>query len=192
MFRRRLFALTASLGCTLVGVWYGYGALIELQREPLHEALRQAAERADLRAVETLRARGARIDAADRQGRTAVMRAAMAGRASTLRILLRAGGSPHGVERSTGNTPLIWAVLTGNPVSVKALLACGARPNVKNRAGETALTLALRREVGSEEALSQCRVHEACDSPTMHRELLYNLRRSTTIVRALRAAGATQ
>jgi ankyrin repeat protein len=69
--------------------------------------------------------------------------AVQAGRASTLRHLLRKGLAPD-AKNSAGDTPLIAAAARGDPAIVRTLLDGGASINAQNSAGNTALIVATR------------------------------------------------
>jgi len=66
-------------------------------------------------------------------------------KAKTIRILLENGADVNVQDeswRETRLTPLMYAVMQGDASLVQAFLAKGARPDLKNRDGETALSLA--------------------------------------------------
>jgi uncharacterized protein len=75
--------------------------------------------------VERLLERGARVDAANTTGHTALMIAAAAGRASTARVLVEAGAEIDRANRKQ-ETALTYAVVWRKPKLVELLLGWGA------------------------------------------------------------------
>lgn len=71
-----------------------------------------------------------------------------------VRLLLRAGASPHLIKRKTGFTALFWAAEKGFAEVCTLLLAAGARADLRTAArGETPAELA--RKKGFEEVARQ-------------------------------------
>ena len=91
--------------------------------------------------VGLLLSHGARLDARDRDGWTALMWASWSGLTQVAGKLLESGASPHFADRQ-GNTALLIAAQRGNTAIVTALLANGADAAVANKAGKSALAAA--------------------------------------------------
>jgi ankyrin repeat protein len=82
----------------------------------------------------------------------ALLRAAAAGNADSVRTLVASPNiDVNGVDEN-GNTPLIEAARMGHDDVVQVLLIAKADPNIKNKAGKTALQLA--SEGGHEESVA--------------------------------------
>ena len=109
-------------------------------------ALHWASYHDDLGLVEQLLDGGARIDAVNDYGITALSLACENGAARMVAHLLAAGASP-GIPRSTGETPLMTCARTGSVDAVNALLAQGADPNATESVSYTHLPLPTNREV---------------------------------------------
>jgi hypothetical protein len=84
---------------------------------------------------------GARPDASNPFGETALIHASVAGVAETVRLLLAAGADPSAGSRD-GTTPLMLASESGDLEIVEALIKAGADVNARNRQGMTALKFA--------------------------------------------------
>ena len=67
------------------------------------------AERGDAALLETMLACGFDPNVKDHDGVTALHRAAMAGRAEAVRVLLSHGASAHALDGMFSATPLVWA-----------------------------------------------------------------------------------
>ncbi len=78
-------------------------------------------------------------DSEDADGRTALYRAARADDAPEVRRLLEARADPNFRQRYRRTTPLHAAAYYGFPDAARALLAAGARADVRNEFGRTAL-----------------------------------------------------
>jgi hypothetical protein len=89
----------------------------------------------------------ARVDVRNRDGQTALMRAARATKSSqeTIEALLNAGAYIEAID-TRGYTPLAVAVQEGNTVAVRVLLQRGAKTDVITSDGHTLLQLV---EIGS-------------------------------------------
>lgn len=74
----------------------------------------------------------------------ALLQAARAGHADTVKGLLTGGKADVNGRDDHGNTPLIEAARAGHDDVVQALLVARADPSAKNDEGQTALTLAAR------------------------------------------------
>lgn len=100
--------------------------------------LLSAVECGDTAAAEAALDAGAKPDAADRYGITALLRAAGRGDLETLELLLARGAA---VDKSSdqGNTPLMLAAARGHPDAVSRLLEAGADPQARNKWHFTAL-----------------------------------------------------
>jgi hypothetical protein len=95
---------------------------------------------------------GASPDARDKYGETLLIQAIENNRESVVRLLLKSGANVNLPDTKLGDTPLIrasytndtWADSGARPLTalVRLLLLNRADPNRRNKAGETALTLA--------------------------------------------------
>lgn len=74
-----------------------------------HVALREAAERGDAQAIETMLACGFDANVADEGGRTALHRAARGGCVNAVRVLLECGARTDVLDQEFNATPLLWA-----------------------------------------------------------------------------------
>lgn len=130
------------------------GAVVDIgkdrdKRTPLIEA----ASNGYAEIVQYLIAAGADVNAVGR-GLTPLMAACVSGgiafgsagdKAKTIRILLENGANVNVRDdswRQTGRTPLMYAVMQGDAALVQILLGKGARLDLKNKDGHTALSLA--------------------------------------------------
>jgi ankyrin repeat protein len=102
-------------------------ALRALQQDTA-TALRQAAATGDLDTLRNL-LDTVDIDARDDAGRTALLLAVAAGRASAVEILLAHGADPNAVD-ADGHTPLELAHAAGQDLVVAMLQRAGARAPV--------------------------------------------------------------
>ncbi|WP_411084291.1 ankyrin repeat domain-containing protein [Streptomyces sp. cmx-18-6] len=93
--------------------------------------------------VRALRA-GARAESSDEEGTTALYLAAVQNRPAAVRLLLAAGADP---DRASGDgsvdLPLCGAACGGHTEVVEALLSAGARPDLREEFGFTALRWAV-------------------------------------------------
>src|SRR3569832_237685 len=87
--------------------------------------------------VQTLLAKGADSNIANREGRTALMAAAQNGDAKIVAALLEHGADVAAQDKQ-GETALFDAVRYGRREAVQRLLEAGANPNVSNRRGTAA------------------------------------------------------
>jgi ankyrin repeat protein len=78
-------------------------------RSEHHLLMRVPAERGDAAILDTMLACGFDPNAKDHDGVTALHRAAMAGRAEAVRVLLSYGASVHALDGMFSATPLVWA-----------------------------------------------------------------------------------
>lgn len=87
---------------------------------------------------------GAHVNARNKHGVTALMRAASHGHARVVRALLERGADPN-LARNDKFTALALAAFFGHTEVVKILIEHGARPEVVTRCGASAQTWATRR-----------------------------------------------
>lgn len=93
---------------------------------------------------EFVRARGARPDAPDRDGRSALSWAAEKNHAEIVRLLLAGGANPNELDQ-TKRTPLHFAVGAQARECATLLLNAGAAVDAQDQLGDTALMLAAGR-----------------------------------------------
>jgi hypothetical protein len=113
-----------------------------------------AAKKKNPRLLEILLANGAKVDAPDRNGLTALMAAASMGLDQNVQVLISAGAKVNARDEK-GSTPLIWAAISGHPQVVEILLAHGADGKVKNKDGLTALSLSKRINASRKRSLAE-------------------------------------
>lgn len=110
-----------------------------VSNSPLH----QAALKGDKNKVETLLQQGAKIDARDSRGRTALFIAAENGDAATVKELLDHGANPNvGALLKHGNTPLHVAAQNGFNNVIELLLSKSTNADLRNSSDQTPLMLA--------------------------------------------------
>lgn len=107
---------------------------------PLHAV----AGRNDAAAIARLLSEGARIDARDASGATALLVATRANKAAAARALVNAGADVNAKDR-IGDSPYLYAGAAGHLVILKMTLAHGADLRSTNRYGGTALIPAAER-----------------------------------------------
>lgn len=88
--------------------------------------MRKAVMEGDLATVTNLLTRGARPDATDSNGYTALHVAAINDQSEIVTALVRAGADPNIPDRD-GTTPFMLAVMGAQPNALEALLDAGAR-----------------------------------------------------------------
>ena len=91
-----------------------------------------------------LLAKGAKVNAADKAGTTALMDAARLGYADTARLLIQHGAKVNAAAKGSlaGITALMFAAMYGHTATVRLLTQHGANVNAATRDGITALMLA--------------------------------------------------
>lgn len=109
-----------------------------------HDDLRDAAYENDLAAVQAFLAKGADIEARDRDGDTALHMAAIQASPAVIAALIAAGADPNALS-TDGQTPLFHAAEHGNLPAVQALLVAGADVNARTKAGHTPLFYAIEQ-----------------------------------------------
>lgn len=130
----------ALLVCTLANpAWAQSPAASARERE-----LISAAERGNAAAVRDALAQGARIDARDERGRTALMAATHARRADLVRALLAAGADVD-IRDDRLDNPFLYAGAEGLLDILQLTIDAGADPRLTNRFGGTALIPAAER-----------------------------------------------
>jgi len=114
--------------------------------------LLQAAESGDVDEVQRLLPRVVDINARNRHGMTALMKAAFFGHEPVVRVLLEHGADPN-LMRNDSFTALALAAFFGHGEIVKTLIEFGARTEVVTRAGASARAWARARTY---EDVAQC------------------------------------
>jgi len=104
--------------------------------------LMRAAEFSRSTIVEILLSHGANPNAADINGRTALITASYVGDSATVSKLLAAGSNPNSADTPYGFTPLLNATLKGHTEVVRLLLVAGADPSIRAKDGRSALDIA--------------------------------------------------
>src|SRR5690606_41542416 len=90
----------------------------------------EAAETGDVAALANLLDRGMPVDAADRQGYSALMYAARAGQLEAVRLLLERGAKVN-ARNALGETALMLAAFNGHQVTMAFLLRLGATADAR-------------------------------------------------------------
>jgi ankyrin repeat protein len=114
--------------------------------------LHDAALKGHAAIVRTLLAHGARIDARNASGGTALHDAALAGQTAVVELLLDRGAPIDAPDTEAGATPLHYAASWDRGPTVELLLKRGADASLRDKAGKTALDLA--RDSNSAAALA--------------------------------------
>ncbi|HEV7683640.1 MAG TPA: ankyrin repeat domain-containing protein [Pyrinomonadaceae bacterium] len=113
----------------------------------LDEALLGAARVGDTNKIRTTLQDGAKVNAKDNAGKTALMLAAEGGYTEAVRALLRQNASTNQQDNSGQTALMLAAGATGEYVDVvRFLLRGGALPGIKNRNSKTALQLAVEKD----------------------------------------------
>jgi len=127
--------------------------------------------------VAALIAAGARVDAADDEGTSAVFAAAGGGHADTLTVLAAAGADVTWA-RADGDTALHAAARCGAVAAARALLALGARRDAANRDGHVPADVVrlggggsgrAMREISTSPPTLPCRYPSVCPRSRMTR-----------------------
>ena len=108
------------------------------------QELWRVAESGDVDQLGRLFLRGAHVNARNRHGMTALMKAAFYGHAEMVRALLERGADPN-LARNDKFTALALAAFFGHLETVKILIEHGAKTDVVTRCGASAKTWATRR-----------------------------------------------
>ncbi|MCE1248668.1 MAG: ankyrin repeat domain-containing protein [Firmicutes bacterium] len=120
------------------------GAYYFINNKPADSELLSAASKGDIPAIEKCLARGASLQSADNEGRTALHLAAYNGQFETVKFLIKKGAETN-EKTKDGRTPLHLAAYNGNRDTADYLLEKGANLNAKDKDGETPLDLAEQR-----------------------------------------------
>ncbi|MFJ7906902.1 ankyrin repeat domain-containing protein [Kitasatospora sp. NPDC096204] len=111
---------------------------------PADQALLEAADHGDVDAVRTALTAGAALEARDAQGRTPLLRAALADRVAVARLLVEAGADVNARD-SRLNTPWLVTGITGSVPMMRALLPGGPDLTRRNRYGGVSVIPAAER-----------------------------------------------
>ena len=106
-------------------------------------------------AVDWLLAHGADVKARDKSHGATVLKYADDPR--SIHALL-ARGADINAQDAEGNTALMWWAMEGKTEAVRVLLAAHARPNIKNKEGRTAMTMARANNSGGKNVRSILRL----------------------------------
>ena len=98
----------------------------------------KAAKKGNAAKIEKLLARGADVNAKNKEGRTALMGAAFAGHTAIVQALLEAGADVNAKDER-GTTALSAAAFRGHTATVQTLLEVGAEVNARDKNGMTVL-----------------------------------------------------
>jgi ankyrin repeat protein len=113
-----------------------------LSNGPLERELLQAAASADNKLLKSLLNQGARVNAMDAFGNTALLLAAREGATETVRLLLKAGARVDG--RDGAMTPLAAAAFGGHTSTARLLIKNGADLDAAAHDGLSPLMLAVK------------------------------------------------
>lgn len=158
------------------------------QRTPLFIA----AQNNDLMTLESLLKAGADVNETTPFGVSLLMANAYSGPLTTVEFLLRLGADPHYVQPGKGVTALMAASFLGKTENARLLLDAGVDPNVRTKAGRSALSIAISE---GHEDLVRLLLERRADPDLSHgrRSSLIGLavdKKNETIVAQLLAAGA--
>ena len=115
-----------------------FGPAMAQQGNEKERQMIAAAERGELPVVRRLLADGARIDARDQRGRTALLAATQRNRVDIARFLIQEGADVNAKD-FIQDTPFLYAGAEGRDEIVRLTLAAGANLKDINRYGGTAL-----------------------------------------------------
>jgi ankyrin repeat protein len=108
----------------------------------LENDLIMSAMHGDLNNVRTLIKKGTNIEAKDKSGFTALMRAAFNGRTEVVKLLLDKGANIEARRDKVGDTPLMMAASECKTDTVRLLIGRGATVNTKDSEGTPAIVWA--------------------------------------------------
>jgi outer membrane protein assembly factor BamB len=114
---------------TLAGVILGLCSAGLLRAADLNEQLWEASRKGDAKAVESLIAEGADVNAKSHYGANALWFAASKGHADVVKILLKHKADPNNIDIVWGITPVAYSVSAGKVDMVQMLLEAGADPD---------------------------------------------------------------
>lgn len=120
--------------------FFSLPGLASAAHSEFHKAVMHAVHAGEHKLTELLNS-GASVDAANSEGKTALMKAADKGRTDAVQLLLKHGAQVNQRD-AEGRTPLMYAADEGHTEVVRLLLAAGADPQARDKEGETALTMA--------------------------------------------------
>ena len=118
--------------------------LRQLNTPDVTAELLRVAESGDVDELQRLLPRVIDINARNRHGMTALMKAAFFGHEAVVRVLLERGADPN-LARNDSFTALAIAAFFGHAETVKTLIEFGARTEALTRAGASARTWARAR-----------------------------------------------
>ena len=139
----RKYFMSFLLATVLVGPWAVNAT--RLTKAAHVTPLTKAAERGDVKEVEKLLAKGAKVDEKDKGGETALMWAIGFCHPEVVKLLL-ANGAKVDEKSNKGETALIWAARCADQKIVKLLLTKGAKIDARDNTGKSALDYAHRVE----------------------------------------------
>jgi outer membrane protein assembly factor BamB len=114
---------------TVAGVILSLGSLAPVHAGDLDEQLWEASRKGDVKAVESLIAQGADVNARTHYGANTLWFAASKGHADVVKILLAHKADPNNIDIVWGGTPMSWSVGAGKVDMVQMLLEAGADPD---------------------------------------------------------------
>jgi uncharacterized protein len=171
-------------------------AALSLYAPPAHasdSALIQSAQSGDLKVVRALIRQGQDVNAAGKDGATALHWVVRADDLDTADALLRAGARPS-IKNALGITPAYIAAENGNALMLRRLLDAGADVATTDASGDTLLMAAVR--AGNPDAvqllLDRGAPVNAVEPLYQHTALMWAVRRNdAAIIKLLLAKGAT-
>jgi ankyrin repeat protein len=123
------------------------------------EALKYAAFKGDIKAVEDLLNKGADVNEKDSLDETALMTAASRGHTDIVELLIEKGANVN-EKGKFGDTALMFAALNGHTKIVKLLIEKGANVNEKTGNGHTALMSAA---IGGHKKIAKLLIEKGAD-----------------------------